>query len=180
MFFSKSTVQRCQACAPGHSAGMCCESWTGSAHQQAYHAEILTPWPTEAQRTHPPGLFLSQQGPPGTRRCRCSRAAQPDCVHLPLHGCWLTRAWGVQVSSLVQLYVDMEHTGRNAAFYEKFSTRHMIGQILRTPACSHELCDTSFTIRQLHVSACSFACDGGSAPSMGHHCFPYAPPPEML
>ena len=39
----------------------------------------------------------------------------------------------VQVSSLIQLYVDMEHTGRNAAFYEKFSTRHMIGQILREP-----------------------------------------------
>lgn len=35
-----------------------------------------------------------------------------------------------QVRSLIQLYVDMEHTGRNTAFYEKFSTRHAIGQIL--------------------------------------------------
>ncbi|KAK9806446.1 hypothetical protein WJX73_007867 [Symbiochloris irregularis] len=34
------------------------------------------------------------------------------------------------VRSLIQLYVDMEHTGRNTAFYEKFSTRHSIGQIL--------------------------------------------------
>ncbi len=36
--------------------------------------------------------------------------------------------------SLIQLYVDMEHTGRNTAFYEKFSTRHAIGQILSGPS----------------------------------------------
>lgn len=39
--------------------------------------------------------------------------------------------------SLIQLYVDMEHTGRNTAFYEKFSTRHAIGTILS--AHSHTL-----------------------------------------
>ena len=66
--------------------------------------------------------------------------ARSGCAHVPLLGCWLISALGLQVSSLVQLYVDMEHTGRNAAFYEKFSTRHMIGQILRTPAYGHKLC----------------------------------------
>ena len=37
---------------------------------------------------------------------------------------------GKQVRSLLQLYVDIEHTGRNAAFYEKFNTRYVVGGML--------------------------------------------------
>ena len=36
----------------------------------------------------------------------------------------------VQVRSLMKLYVDIEFTDRSNAFYEKFSTRASIGQIL--------------------------------------------------
>lgn len=46
----------------------------------------------------------------------------------------------MQVSSLIQLYVDIEHTGRHASFHEKFETRHMIGQILREPTSAAWLC----------------------------------------
>uniref|UniRef100_A0A061QXI9 RING-type E3 ubiquitin transferase n=1 Tax=Tetraselmis sp. GSL018 TaxID=582737 RepID=A0A061QXI9_9CHLO len=34
------------------------------------------------------------------------------------------------VPSLLRLYVDVEHTGRNTEFYEKFNIRHNIGEIL--------------------------------------------------
>ncbi len=36
----------------------------------------------------------------------------------------------MQVRSLMKLYVDIEFTDRSNAFYEKFSTRASIGQIL--------------------------------------------------
>lgn len=36
----------------------------------------------------------------------------------------------VQVRSLLKLYADIEHTGRNQAFYEKFGCRQVVGEIL--------------------------------------------------
>lgn len=34
--------------------------------------------------------------------------------------------------ALMMLYVDMEHTGRNSAFYDKFNTREIISRIMKT------------------------------------------------
>lgn len=36
----------------------------------------------------------------------------------------------MQVRSLLKLYADIEHTGRNQAFYEKFGCRQVIGEVL--------------------------------------------------
>ena len=36
----------------------------------------------------------------------------------------------VQVRSLLSLFVDIEHTDRSNAFYEKFNTRYRTGEIL--------------------------------------------------
>lgn len=38
---------------------------------------------------------------------------------------------GVQVRSVLQLYVDIEHTSRNNAFYEKYNLRYSMGELLR-------------------------------------------------
>ena len=40
------------------------------------------------------------------------------------------------MESLFQLYVDIERTSRNNAFYEKFNARYRIGEVLGAPlAC---------------------------------------------
>lgn len=33
--------------------------------------------------------------------------------------------------SVLQLYVDIEHTSRNNAFYEKYNLRYSMGELLR-------------------------------------------------
>lgn len=57
----------------------------------------------------------------------------------------------LQVRSLLSLFVDIEHTDRSNAFYEKFSTRHKIGEILGQPRSPHAACSSpaalKFTVR---------------------------------
>lgn len=38
--------------------------------------------------------------------------------------------------NVLQLYVDVEHTGRNAEFVEKFEQRERMGELLSAPSAS--------------------------------------------
>ena len=42
----------------------------------------------------------------------------------------------LQVRNVLQLYVDVEHTGRNAEFIEKFEQRERMGELLSVPPAS--------------------------------------------
>jgi hypothetical protein len=39
-----------------------------------------------------------------------------------------------QVRNVLQLYVDIEHTSRSNAFYEKYNLRYSMGELLGAPA----------------------------------------------
>ena len=41
-----------------------------------------------------------------------------------------------QVRNVLQLYVDVEHTGRDAEFIEKFEQRERMGELLSAPSAS--------------------------------------------
>ena len=47
---------------------------------------------------------------------------------------------------MLQLYVDVEHTGRNAEFIEKFEQRERMGELLSAPSASSCLCAECFAV----------------------------------
>ena len=47
---------------------------------------------------------------------------------------------------MLQLYVDVEHTGRNAEFIEKFEQRERMGELLSAPSTSSCLCAECFAV----------------------------------
>lgn len=60
-----------------------------------------------------------------------------------MHGCdvWVevvnSGTGGMQVRNVLQLYVDIEHTSRSNAFYEKYNLRYSMGDLLRTLPSPH-------------------------------------------
>ena len=52
---------------------------------------------------------------------------------------------GMQVRNVLQLYVDVEHTGRDAQFIEKFEQRERMGELLSALPLARVLCFTRGT-----------------------------------
>ena len=77
--------------------------------------------------------------------CKCARLLlYVHLVHIILLwklNCFHHRAvsWA-QVRNVLQLYVDVEHTGRNAEFIEKFEQRERMGELLSAHSMSSCLC----------------------------------------
>jgi hypothetical protein len=70
----------------------------------------------------------------------------------------------VQVRSVLQLYVDIEHTSRNNAFYEKYNLRYSMGDLLSE---LHALrCILGITCEDVRSSACPILSFGARVASM--------------